>query len=65
MKTPRLEKSRQFLLVEKSNHNAVHVFFMCRERAEQFLRDVVPGYCEQGLYMDKTLTPESFEIIER
>lgn len=65
MKTPRLEKSRLFAMVEKSNHNAVHVIFMSRARGEQFLRDVVPGYCEQGLYMDKTLTPESFEIIER
>lgn len=65
MKTPRLEKSRQFLLVEKSNHNAIHVIFMSRERGEQFIRDVVPGYCEQGFFTDKTLTPVSFEIIER
>lgn len=39
--------------------------FYTRERAEIFLRNVVSEYCLKGFYMDKTLTPDSFEVIER
>jgi hypothetical protein len=62
---PRLEKARQFAMVEKANHNAGHALFMSKERGEQFLKDTVPDYCRRGIYMDKTLTPDSFEIVEK
>lgn len=55
----------KFALVEKANHLAVHGLFYSCNRAEQFLRDVVPEYCRKGFYMDKTLTPDSFEVIKR
>lgn len=55
----------RFAIVEKANRLAVHGLFYTRERAEQFLRDVVPDYCARGLYMDKTLTPDRFEVIDR
>lgn len=50
-------------LVEKSNHLAVHGLFMSQKSAEIHLRDTIPIYCRKGYFMDKTLTPESFEIL--
>jgi hypothetical protein len=61
---PRLEKARQWAIVEKANPIAVHGLFMSRESAERFLADTVPDYCRRGFYMDKTLTPESFIVRE-
>lgn len=52
-----------FKLVEKSNHNALHGLFDTIERAEHHLEVYVPHYCERGYFMDKTLTPDDFEII--
>lgn len=51
-------------LVEKKNRNAVHALFDSRERAERHLREVIPAYVARGLFMDKTLRPEDFEIID-
>ena len=51
-------------LVEKSNPLAVHGHFTSRETAEKFLRDTGPDYCRRGSYMDKSLVPESFAIVE-
>lgn len=60
MKTKRPE----FTLVEKKNHLAVHgLFGQRRETAEKFLAETVSLYCARGYYTDKTLTPESFEIV--
>lgn len=53
----------EFKIVEKENHLHVHSLFDSKERAERHLSEVIPTYCERGYYMDKTLTPESFEII--
>jgi hypothetical protein len=50
-------------LVEKNNHNALHAIFDCYERAERHLKQVIPDYVSRGYFMDKTLTPDSFEII--
>jgi len=52
-------------MVEKADHHAVHALFVSKERGEQFLADAVPDYCRRGFYMDKTLTPDSFEIMEK
>jgi hypothetical protein len=60
----RLEKAKQFKLVEKANHLAVHGLFGSRQSAETFLRDTVPVYLAKSYYMDKTLTVNSFEVIE-
>jgi hypothetical protein len=51
-------------LVEKKNHNALHALFDIRERAERHLREVIPDYVKRGLFSDKTLRADSFEIIE-
>ena len=53
-----------FKLVEKQNHNALHALFDTRVRAEQHLRVVIPDYVRRGFFSDKTLTADSFEIIE-
>lgn len=54
---------KQFLLVEKKNNHAVHGLFNSKSGAEKHLKEVIPSYCLKGLFVDKTLTPESFEII--
>ncbi len=51
-------------MVERSSPLAVHGYFTSRETAEKFLRDTVPDYCRRGYYMDKSLVPESFAIVE-
>ena len=53
-----------FKLVEKRNHLAVHGIFATRQRAERHLAEEVPDYCRRGYFMDKTLTPADFEILE-
>jgi hypothetical protein len=63
MKLPKLEKAKNFKLVEKKNHNAVHGIFLSKETGEKFLRETVPVYVQKGYYMDKTLTVESFEVV--
>lgn len=54
-----------YLLVEKTNHNAVHGLFDDADRAKKHLKEVIPTYVERGYFSDKTLTSDSFEIIER
>lgn len=54
-----------FKLVEKRNHNAVHGIFDSRDRAERHLREVIPGYVARGYFMDKTLTADDFEVIQK
>ena len=51
-------------LVEKNNHLAVHGLFDSRERAEHHLAVNIPVYVARRYFMDKTLKPDSFEIIE-
>ena len=50
-------------IVEKHNHNAVHSIFDSLGRAERHLSVVIPEYCKKRYFMDKTLTPDDFEII--
>lgn len=51
-------------LVEKKNPLAVHGHFDSMERAKRHLAETIPVYCAKGYFMDKTLTPDSFEIVE-
>ena len=51
-----------FKLVERNNHLAVHGIFDTLTSAERHLAVNIPSYCKLGYFMDKTLTPESFEI---
>jgi hypothetical protein len=50
-------------IVEKQNHLAVHGLFDTMERAQWHLSVNIPTYCVNGFFMDKTLTPDSFEVI--
>lgn len=54
-----------YLLVEKSNHNAVHGIFHSYQSAAKHLKEVIPEYVRKSFFMDKTLTANSFEIIEK
>jgi hypothetical protein len=57
--------SMTYALVERDNRLAVHGLFDTLASAERHLAVNVPTYCERGYFMDKTLTPDSFIIIER
>lgn len=54
-----------YWIVEKKNHKALHGIFDSYERAVNHLNNTIPFYCDNGYFMDKTLTPDSFEIIEK
>ena len=47
-------------VVEKNNHNAVHLLTWSKKRGEQWIEQ----YGNSGMFTDKTLTKESFEVIE-
>lgn len=53
-----------FAVVEKANQLAVHCIADTKERAEHWIAVNAVEYCEKGYFSDKTLTPESFEVIE-
>jgi hypothetical protein len=55
---------KQTKLVEKKNRNAVHGVFSNRKYAERHLREEIPLYCARGYFTDKTLTPDSFVVVE-
>jgi hypothetical protein len=54
-----------FALVERDNTLAVHGLFDRLEHAQRHLDVNIPVYCQRGYFMDKTLTPDSFIIVER
>lgn len=53
-----------FKVIEKSNPLAVHAVCDSRERAQYWIDVKAPEYCERGYFSDKTLTPDSFTILE-
>jgi len=54
----------KYALVEKLNHLAVHACFDSKDRADRHLEKVIPEYVRKGFFTDKSLTAESFVIIE-
>lgn len=52
-----------YAVVEKSNHLAVHGLFTDSTRAQWHIENRIPEYCRKGFFMDKTLTPCSFEVV--
>jgi hypothetical protein len=55
---------KSFNVVEKLNPLIVHCIAETRERAEHWVNVLAPDYCTRKLFMDKTLTPNSFTIKE-
>jgi non-ribosomal peptide synthetase component E (peptide arylation enzyme) len=55
----------QYIIVEKKNHLAVHAHCSTLESANHWIEALAPQYCAKGYFMDKTLTPSCFEVIER
>lgn len=53
----------KYKLVEKMEHEAVHGIFESLSSAQKHLAETIPDYCRRGFFVDKTLRPESFEII--
>ncbi len=54
-----------YYIVEKENELAVHGIFDSLLRAKNHLRYVIPKYIQKGYYEDKTLTAESFKILQQ
>lgn len=57
-------KKPKYKIVERKDHLAVHGLFDTQARAERHLREIIPVYVAKGYYMDKTLRPEDFEVIQ-
>ena len=54
-----------FKVVEKNNQLAVHCIADTLDRAEHWISTNAVEYCSKGFFMDKTLTPDSFMVIEQ
>lgn len=54
-----------FKVVEKNNQLAVHCIADTLDRAEHWIKNNAVEYCAKGFFMDKTLTPDSFMVIEQ
>jgi len=52
-----------FRIVEKSNPLAVHALCDTLASAERWIAVKAVEYCAKGYFMDKTLTPYSFTIV--
>ena len=52
-----------YWIVEKENRLAVHGHFDSLERAQRHLALKIPDYVNRGFFMDKTLRPSDFEIV--
>ena len=50
-------------VVEKANHLAVHAYCSTLESAQRWIKVNAKEYADKGYFMDKALTPESFEVI--
>ncbi len=50
----------QYKVVEKNDHNAVYCITWSFERGLEWIEK----YGDSGMFIDKTLTKESFEVIE-
>lgn len=53
-----------FKIVEKKNNLAVHAHCLSLASAQNWISENAVEYCKKGYFMDKTLTPDSFEIKE-
>ncbi len=51
-----------FAVVEKKNNLHVHAHCSSLASAERWINQNAVEYCAKGYFMDKTLTPDSFEI---
>jgi hypothetical protein len=51
-----------FYVREKKNRLAVHAHCETLESAQRWIEINAPAYVARGYFMDKTLTPDSFEI---
>ncbi len=50
-------------VVEKKNHLHVHAHCCTLESAQRWIDNNAVEYCAKGYFMDKTLTPDCFEVI--
>jgi hypothetical protein len=55
----------QYIVVEKKNHLAVHLYATNAESAKHWIANEAVEYCAKGYFMNKTLTPKCFEVVGR
>lgn len=53
-----------YAIVEKRNRIAVYGVFPTKEQAAHHFTHTLPEYLERGIFLDETLTIDSFEVIE-
>lgn len=53
----------QYGVYEKKDHLALHGIFDSPERAERYIKEVIPVYVSSSYFTDKTLGADSFEIL--
>lgn len=53
-----------YKIIEKNNQLAVHAHCATLESAQRWIAVKAVEYCLKGYFMDKTLTPDSFTIVE-
>ena len=54
-----------YKIIEKANPLSVHALCDTLESANRWLTVNAPDYVKRGFFMDKTLTPSSFEAVLR
>lgn len=53
-----------YKVIKKLNPLAVHALCDSLERAQHWINVLAPEYVRKGYFMDKTLTADSFTIVE-
>lgn len=56
-----MQPSIDYVVVEKNNHLAIHVITWSEQRGLEWIEK----YGDSKMFMDKTLTKDSFEVIRR
>jgi hypothetical protein len=54
-----------YTIIEKENPLHVHAHCSSKESAQRWLDNNAVEYCAKGYFMDKTLVPTDFMMIER
>lgn len=52
----------KYKAIEKKDKFAIHAICESKESAQRWININAVEYCAKGYFMDKTLTPDSFEV---
>jgi hypothetical protein len=54
-----------YAIIEKNNPLALHAICDSLDRAQHWIAVKAVEYCAKGYFMNKSITPDSFTIVER